>query len=206
MRHLFQLSETSKLFLFLIMMSSSACAEDIPRAAMPHRTELTRIAHATWGLDAPVPLFAAQIQQESAWNPEAKSGVGAAGMAQFMPATAQWWCALNKLSATDCQPRNPVWAMRALVGYDQWLMQRVRGESEFDRAWAMLRSYNGGLGHWQKEAALVRPALQHAAIDQACGRASRSPVHCLENLGYPDRILNRYQLRYASWGRVVVAT
>ncbi|MFZ6687524.1 transglycosylase SLT domain-containing protein [Undibacterium sp. SXout11W] len=183
-----------------------AKANDIPSAARQHRGDLTRIARASFGLDAPVPAFAAQLHQESGWNPGAVSTVGAKGMAQFMPATAQWWCALNKLSATDCQPTNSVWAMRALVGYDYWLMQRVAGESEFDLYWATLRSYNGGLGHWQNEAAKVRPALNHAAIDAACGRASRAKLHCPENLGYPDRILNRLQRRYAAWGRTVEPT
>lgn len=189
--------------LLLIYVASPAHAQDIPKAAHQYRNDLTRIARSVWGLDAPVPVFAAQIQQESGWNPGAVSKVGALGMTQFMPATATWWCALNKIDAADCQPRNPIWAMRALAGYDLWLYQRVYGQTEYDRLWAALRAYNGGLGHWQKEAAFVRPALNHEAIDTACGRASRARVHCAENLGYPERILNKYQSRYASWGRTV---
>lgn len=191
------------LALSVVCLSAPAQAQGIPQAASKYRNDLTRIAQAVWGLDAPVPVFAAQIHQESGWNPDAVSRVGAVGMTQFMPATATWWCALNKLSAQDCQPRNPIWAMRSMIGYDLWLYQRVAGATEFDRLWAMDRSYNGGLGHWQKEAALVRPALNREAIDAACGRARRSPIHCPENLGYPDRILNNLQYRYAAWGRTV---
>ena len=192
-----------------------------PQAALKYRAELTRLAHSGWGLDAPVPMFAAQIHQESGWNPEAVSRVGAKGMAQFMPATARWWCDLNRLSAEDCQPTNPVWAMRALIGYDRWLYARVRGANEFDKLWAALRSYNGGLGHWQKEAALAAALVRKSpsplaplpqagegnigrtAIDAACGKARRSPVHCAENLGYPQRILLIHQPRYAAWGKAV---
>lgn len=170
-----------------------------------YRAELTRIAHAEMGLDAPIPVFAAQIAQESGWNPQAVSRVGALGMAQFMPATAQWWCQLQGVSAEACQPANPTWAMRGLVGYDAWLKARVQGDSEYDRWWAALRSYNGGLGHWQMEAALVRPARDHQSVDAACGKARRSPVHCRENLAYPQRILERLQRRYLSWGRGVSA-
>lgn len=184
---------------------ADAFAADVPpRKALAYRADLTRIAHSTWGLDAPVPVFAAQLHQEGGWDVEATSPVGAVGMAQFMPATAQWWCRLNNLSAADCQPRNPIWAMRSLIGYDRWLLQRVSGQSEFDRMWAALRSYNGGLGHWQAEARMVRPLVDRASIDRACGRASRASVHCIENLAYPDRILNRLQRLYASWGRSVV--
>lgn len=186
----------------LAMLSRPACAQ-VPTVANKYRADLVRISHAEWGLDAPVAVFAAQIHQESGWNPAAVSRVGARGMAQFMPATAKWWCDLHGLSALDCQPSNPVWAMRSLVGYDRWLFERVRGESEFDRLWAALRSYNGGLGHWQAEAATVRPLKGRESIDAACGSARRHISHCRENLGYPQRILIVLQPRYAGWGRGV---
>lgn len=176
-------------------------AEDIPRAATRYRADLTRAAHSQWGLDAPIAVFAAQIHQESQWNPEAVSRVGARGMAQFMPETAKWWCAKTGLTAEACQPSNPVWAMRALVGYDRWLFDRVRGPTEFDRLWAALRAYNGGLGWWQQEAATVRPEQDRGSIDAACGHAKRHPMHCPENLGYPRRILIALQPRYLAWGR-----
>ncbi len=196
------------LALAVCAMSLSATAADAPPApgyrAEAYRAELTRIAHSTWGLDAPVAVFAAQIHQESSWQPAALSKVGARGMAQFMPATATWWCQLARLAPVDCQPNNPTWAMRSLVGYDLWLLQRVNGQSEYDRVWASLRSYNGGLGHWQNEAKVARPLADRASIDRACGRASRAVVHCAENLGYPDRILNRLQRQYSGWGRMVV--
>lgn len=181
-----------------------SCAAEPPHAALKHRAELTRIAHATWGLDAPMAVFAAQIHQESGWNPQAISHVGASGMAQFMPATAKWWCEINDLSVEECQPTNHIWAMRALVGYDRWLYERVIGKNDFDRMWAALRAYNGGLEHWQREAALVKPAYDQASIDAACGRAKRHPKHCVENLGYPRRILTVLQPRYLGWGQGVL--
>ncbi|KFX30668.1 lytic transglycosylase domain-containing protein [Ralstonia solanacearum] len=189
----------------LLLASADASGADaaIPHVARRYRADLTRIAREAWGLDAPVAVFAAQLHQESGWTPAAVSRVGAQGMAQFMPATAKWWCVLNGLANDACQPTNPVWAMRALVGYDRWLYERVRGASEFDRLWAALRAYNGGLGHWQQEAATVRPALNRATIDSACGTARRHRSFCPENLGYPHRILNVLQPRYLAWGRGV---
>src|SRR5690606_29637892 len=74
----------------------STAHAQVPAAAQQHRTLLVRAANATWGLGAPVAVFAAQVHQVSAWKPEAVSRVGARGLAQFMPATAAWWCELNK--------------------------------------------------------------------------------------------------------------
>ena len=87
----------------------------VPQAAQAHKRTLLRAAHAEWGLDAPVAVLAAQVHQESAWRPDAVSHVGARGLAQFMPATARWWCERVGLSAIDCQPHNPTWALRALA-------------------------------------------------------------------------------------------
>ena len=174
----------------------------VPAQAARYRAELVRAAHSQWGLDAPVAALAAQVHQESGWRPDAVSHVGARGMAQFMPATATWWCALNGLGAAACQPHNPTWALRALVGYDKYLFDRTPVRyGERDRMWVALRSYNGGLGHWQKEAAVsgaAQPTRQQ--VDQACGKARRAAVHCRENLGYPRRILVDLQPRYLSWG------
>ncbi|MDT4328507.1 transglycosylase SLT domain-containing protein [Methylomonas sp. MS20] len=184
--------------------ASPAHAAPVPRAAVAYRADLTRIAHAEWGLDAPVAAFAAQVHQESGWRPEAVSRVGARGMAQFMPATAAWWCQVQRLPAEDCQPANPVWSLRALVGYDRWLYQRVKGDNAFDKHWAALRAYNGGLGHWLNEAKAA-PSLKRAEVDGVCGAASRSAVHCAENLGYPRRILLNLQPLYAAWGGSAVS-
>lgn len=190
-----------------LSLSGSAHAGDlIPSNAVKYRGDLTRIAHAEWGLTAPIPLFASQIHQESAWQPAVVSKVGAQGMAQFMPATAKWLCESSGTPANQCQPQNPIWAMRALVQYDKWLYARVWGVNEYDRMWATLRAYNGGLGWWQQEA-LLTPAKRLATreeIDAMCGRHKRHPLHCKENLNYPRRIMNIYQPRYSGWGRIIM--
>ncbi|HRD35088.1 MAG TPA: transglycosylase SLT domain-containing protein [Rhodocyclaceae bacterium] len=171
----------------------------IPPVAHRYRAELVRAAHAHFGLSAPVPVFAAQVHQESAWRHDAVSRVGAQGMAQFMPATARWWCDLHRMSPAECQPSNPAWALRSLVGYNRWIWERVPVSHPGDRMWATLRAYNGGLGHWQAEARNATDNTR-ASIDAACGTARRHVSHCRENLGYPDRIMRVLQPRYAGWG------
>jgi soluble lytic murein transglycosylase-like protein len=182
--------------------SSGRTVEEPPRAALKYRRDLVRNAHQVWGLDAPVAVFAAQVHQESGWKPAAVSRVGAVGMTQFMPSTADWMRQTFP-SLAGGEATNPVWALRALVTYDKWLYERVGGETEFDRLWAALRAYNGGLGHWQMEAASARPATDRIAIDAACGHARRSAKFCPENLGYPNRIMLVIQPRYLGWGRGV---
>ena len=173
----------------------------VPQAAQQHRALLVRTAHAAWGLDAPVAVFAAQVHQESAWRPDAVSHVGAQGLAQFMPATGKWIGGIDPTLAGQ-QPYNPAWALRALVTYDRWLYDRTPARyTPRERMWVALRSYNGGLGHWQAEAAAtgaVQPT--RAQVDAACGKARRAAMHCTENLGYPHRILVVLQPRYAAWG------
>ena len=173
----------------------------VPQAALQHRALLVRTAHAAWGLDAPVAVFAAQVHQESAWRPDAISHVGAQGLAQFMPATGKWIGGIDPTLAGQ-QPYNPAWALRALVTYDRWLYDRTPARyTPRERMWVALRSYNGGLGHWQAEAAATGAAQPtRAQVDAACGKARRAAVHCTENLGYPHRILVVIQPRYAAWG------
>ena len=180
----------------------ASCAQaQVPQASQQYRGLLVRTAHAAWGLDAPVAVFAAQVHQESAWRSDAVSQVGAQGLAQFMPATTKWIAGLHPELASQ-QPFNPAWAFRALVTYDRWLYDRAPAHySSRDRMWVALRAYNGGLGHWQREAAgtgLAQPS--RAQVDAACGKARRAAVHCKENLGYPHRILVVLQPRYAAWG------
>ncbi len=184
----------------VVLMAAPSHAQPVPHAALQYRAELVRAAHTHWGLDAPVALLAAQVHQESAWRPGAVSHVGAAGLAQFMPATAAWLCGRTGTPSSDCLPHNPTWALRALVQYDRWLYDRlaVAGEAG-PRWWATLRAYNGGLGHWQAEARVAGSTAQ-PAVDAACGRARRAALHCTENLAYPQRIMVALQPRYASWG------
>lgn len=191
----------------LLSLVPAARAETIqpPAASARYKLQLRRAAQTEWGLDAPVAAMAAQVHQESAWNPQAVSRVGARGLAQFMPATARWWCERMRTTASDCLPHNPAWALRALVGYDRFLFDRAPAHLDrFDRYWMALRAYNGGEGHLRAEAAKTgAPAPTRAQIDSACGQARRAVVHCRENLGYPRRILLDIQPRYASWGPVV---
>lgn len=181
----------------------STYAQQVPSAATRYRADLVRAAHTQWGLDAPIAALAAQVHQESGWRSEAVSQVGAVGMAQFMPTTATWWCQLNGMTADQCQPRNPVWALQALVGYDKWLHDRVRGADGRNRFAFALSAYNGGLGWVNRDKALASgkgldPLVWFGSVDQV--NAGRTAAAWKENRAYPKRIIQVLQPLYQSWG------
>ena len=73
----------------LLFIATIASAQ-VPNESLRYRRELMRNGNAIWGMGSPTATFAAQIHQESGWNPDAVSYAGAQGMAQFMPSTANW--------------------------------------------------------------------------------------------------------------------
>ncbi len=98
-----------------------------------------------WGSRCPEitpPLLAAQLYQESGWNPGARSGVGAEGIAQFMPAT---W-AIHGLDANGDGTAN-IWdpsdAIPSMAAYDCELANDVRSVPG-NRTDNMLAAYNAG--------------------------------------------------------------
>ncbi len=83
----------------------------------------------------PVDLFNRLVQQESNWNPKAKSHAGAIGLAQLMPFTAK------KLGVNPHDPR------QNLEGGARYLKQQY---NTF-RSWRLaLAAYNAGPGAVQK--------------------------------------------------------
>jgi soluble lytic murein transglycosylase-like protein len=181
----------------------AATVRGVPAAALRHRADLTRCARAAWGLDAPVAVMAAQIHQESGWRADARSPVGAQGMAQFMPATATWIAGLMpELAGAD--PYNPAWAMRALASYDKWLWDRVESAVDPCHRFAFaLSGYNGGLGWVRRDAKLA--ASQGLEPDRwwdhvETVNAGRSESNWRENRGYPRRILRQLTPLYVAAG------
>lgn len=174
---------------------------EIPRDAYRHRADLTRAAHAVWGLDAPVATFAAQIHQESRWRANAMSPKGASGVAQFMPATAEWiGGAYSALGPGDA--KNPTWAMRALVTYDKALHDRANAATPCDRMWMALWGYNGGEAWVRRDQALAAKhgANPRSASAVASYNAGRNAAAFTENRNYPRLIVINFQPRYVAAG------
>lgn len=188
---------------------ASSASSAIPDNCHKLRRDLVRIAQVEMGLDAPIATLAGQLHQESRCNPRAVSPVGAQGAAQFMPATARWMQQLRRdLAGPD--PFNPVWAIRAMVIYDQWLLQRVQARTHCDK-WAKgLSAYNGGLGWVIKDTRLASasgadPLAWFDAVERY--NSGRSSANFTENRHYPRAILFRWEPLYEreGWGPGVCA-
>jgi hypothetical protein len=80
-----------------------------------------------YGLDPSI--FLRQIQQESGFNPNARSGAGAEGIAQFMPATAQ---------GEGVNPWNPQQALMGAAKMDAGNLHKYGSYAQ------MLSAYNSG--------------------------------------------------------------
>ena len=95
------------------------------------------------------PLIAAQIQQESGWQPDAVSPAGAQGLSQFMPGT---WPAYAADDAGDghISPVNPADAIMAQGRYMCALVQQVQADPALagqDVLTLALAAYNAGINN-----------------------------------------------------------
>lgn len=186
------------LLVFLAALCTRVFAAD---PALRYRSTLTREAQAVYGLNAPVPMFAGQIRQESNWREDVTAWDNGRGLAQFMDATALSVSRqFPELGAPA--PYNPVWAMRAMVRYDGWLYNRVKGSTACDKWGAALKSYNAGLGYVQKaQAASNVPGIWFGMTEFVPTKQTAKNFEYSRL--YPRWIIFKHQLLYVSWGAVV---
>jgi soluble lytic murein transglycosylase-like protein len=173
----------------------------IPRDAWRYQRELIGNARAVFGLNAPSAMLAGQVHQESAWRADARSPVGASGLAQFMPLTASWISGLYRSELGENQPNNPAWALRAQSRYMRFLYDRnPRANTDCDKWLFSLSDYNGGAGwRMKRQAKSPDPGSYEATADINPGI---HPANQRENAHYPRVIVGRWQPIYmaAGWG------
>ena len=183
---------------------------DIPDVAVRYRKTLIRAWQTYFFLEEPPAIGAAQIHTESRWKATARSPVGASGLAQAMPATADWLAEMLPLeiqvacgSGAGC-PLEPTWAIHMLALYDYRLWKSAgRYAATPDDRWAFaLAFYNGGEGWSNKERVVCQgkvgcdSARWWGHVERWC---VRSDAACRENRAYPVHVLREFLPRYEVW-------
>lgn len=186
----------------LVLLAASVFSRHavIPPQANQYKVRLIREAHAAGGLGAPTALFAGQIHQESGYSINAHSGVGAIGIAQFMPGSAAWIARVYPAQLGGAAPLDPAWAIRALVYYDYWNHQRLpMFDDALENRWAAsLAAYNGGLGWTLKDARIGSCKVWWGCADNI--QDGRTQANIEQNREYPRKIILLWEPIYRAAG------
>jgi hypothetical protein len=158
----------------------------------PYREEIERAVRLYWGSFQYPEAWAAQLYQESLCDPAAVSPVGAAGLAQFMPAT---WRETAARLGVDATPHDDI-AIEAGAFYMMQQMGIWRApRPHFERWQLALASYNAGAGNI-------------IGAQTKCGGARDwSDVQpCLQGVtGHHSRETTTYVVRTKRWWREMAA-
>jgi membrane-bound lytic murein transglycosylase F len=134
----------------------------------------------------------AQLYQESRLDPDAVSPVGAAGLAQFMPAT--WSMMVKEMHlGVRASPHTARFAIPAGAAYmanlrRQWSAPRPQG----DRHALAAASYNAGLGHLLNAQKLCGGKNRYLDIIRCLPRVTGK--HSEETIQYVKRIWHWWRL------------
>lgn len=119
-------------------------------------------------------LFHSLVQQESNFNPAARSPKGALGYTQLMPATA---------ADLGVDPNDPAQNLDGGARYLKQLLDRYKGDERL-----ALAAYNAGMGNVDKAGGVPNfPETQHY-VEQVSGRAAaqpQNPIDLFNSLGTP---------------------
>ena len=135
-------------------------------------------------------LIAAQMKQESAFNPVAVSPAGAMGLMQIMPPT---WQELTEDEPSTSRHAEFSPNINTHMGC-KYMAQMLKGwtapRPEIDRICLALASYNAGFGHLLKAQEVAGGANDYASIIAALPKVTGR--YSEETTQYVQRIFNFY--------------
>lgn len=136
-----------------------------------HSQTLSRIYHYAdkYGIDREKGVK--QLWQESRFKINAVSPVGAKGIAQFMPTTAQEW----GVNTSDLESSLDGWGR-----YMRWLLDRPKIAGDYAKA---LAAYNWGIGNVERKGLAKLPAETANYLDTILGKNWRTAAKYSLGLG-----------------------
>jgi membrane-bound lytic murein transglycosylase F len=153
-------------------------------------------------------LVSAQMYQESRFDPQARSWVGAMGLMQVMPKTAA------QFGFQDVRPPDP--GVHAGVQYLGWVRDRFDQELPTeDRMWFALAAYNAGDGHVEDARRIARerkldPDRWFGNVELAMLDLSKPEVARKARFGYcrgaePVNYVREIRDRFEGYAKVIDA-
>ncbi|HXJ31396.1 MAG TPA: lytic transglycosylase domain-containing protein [Gemmatimonadales bacterium] len=154
--------------------SGGAPVDTSAAAAPPDRSmslqDYARAAAQRAGIDPQI--FVAQIQQESGFDPTAKSPAGALGVAQFMPTTAQ---------GVGVDPTDPYASLDAAARLDAQNLKKYNGDYS-----KVLAAYNAGGGAVDQYGGVPPFAETQNYVKTILSSAQQRSTRPASDLGYQD--------------------
>lgn len=116
-------------------------------------------------------LLKAQVKQESRFNPDAKSPVGAEGLAQFMPLTwKEWYDGIPGIQGKPTDIHDPDSCIHAQTAYMAWLIKQFNGNIKL-----ALSAYNWGIGFVKR--LVLHRGNQYESLVSFMPRETQNYVH-----------------------------
>jgi membrane-bound lytic murein transglycosylase F len=147
-------------------------------------------------------LIAAQAYEESRFDPDARSSVGAMGLLQVMPRTAR---ALGIENPRD--PESNIYAATQYLSNQYDLFDDA--ETDQDRMWFALASYNAGYGHVEDARRLAirlgrDPDVWFGQVERVMPLLARAEYHAKTRYGYcrcqvPVNYVRRIREKYRAY-------
>jgi len=137
-------------------------------------------------------LVASVIEAESDWQPDAESSVGAVGLMQLLPSTAEELARRKRVDATEFPPdklSDPVVNIEYGTAYLRYLIER------YHEVEAALAAYNAGLANadeWVAQGGDIRdhiafPATRHFVLKVSRGKDRYEALYPDAFEGWPPR-------------------
>jgi membrane-bound lytic murein transglycosylase MltF len=137
------------LFTIVLVFSGSASWARHSLGVDRYDDQIQQSVRKYWGHFPNWQFWKSQLYQESVFDPEAVSPVGARGLAQFMPAT--WDQIARELGLGNISPHESKYAITAGAYYMAKLSRSWKSKrSNIDRHRLAMASYNAGMGNLLK--------------------------------------------------------